>query len=276
MDSPFQWHFAPDLVLKDAEQAWLAQQVSTELTPNLSVKHTLFEATFQGVEYIIKRYSPSDNKRWSRKIEMLLKSFYYSGAERSFLGSLKLRAAGLPTMEPIAWCVYGKGLRQISYFIYKKSSADGDLEAFLDSQLVNQHKKCQAIERMGQLTRQLHDANLRHVDIISKNFLVTSFCDDIPQLVIIDTDQVYSSVITRNYQPLKRFFDLHCLRRIRFKSSFFHAFLDGYTGRKRATFPFYQWRFWVLGGFNPSKRRRLMKQLTAYTEQVHSDFHQYS
>ncbi|MFO7813069.1 MAG: YrbL family protein, partial [Pelovirga sp.] len=118
--SDFEWFFNPNVACDSAFFSFLKQHVDSSLKEDLSRRHQLEYHDYNDKGYVFKRFSPSDNSDISRKVELSIKSYIISGAQRSFRGATWLQEADIPSITPVAWAVIGKGYRQVSYFVYEK------------------------------------------------------------------------------------------------------------------------------------------------------------
>lgn len=258
----FEWQFYKPAAATQGFIDFLNQQTSIAITPGITDRHQVISCDFEGQGYIIKRFSPSDNRRWDRKIELTLKSYWISGAEKSFRGARWLWEAGIPGIKPTAWAVHGRGYHQVSYFVYERIEALGEVQDLLEQDSLSVQQERQLIQDMAKISRQVHQAGYRHTDIVPHNFLAQQQPQGQIKLLLIDTDKVEkASALGKIFKRTKLFFDLRCLRRLRFSpeqlSLFFHQYFQGGTRLRYLQ----QWYFWVRGGFNLYKRKKMRKRL---------------
>ena len=187
---------------------------------------------------------------WPRKVEVLLRNIFKNYARTAFQGSLALHIADVPTPKPLAWWSKGSWRTKDSYFLYEDLAAKATLSKYL--QKIWQEKGDPAakeasdlISAMAHLTRKMHAAGIRHGDIVTHNFLV---CDNNSFLALIDTDHVRPGHVFLP-EPVRRFFDLRCLRRLDLSPFGQRYFLSGYFNREVRWADWLAFRFWYLGGF---------------------------
>ena len=258
----FKWQFYKPTTTAERFINFLNQQTSMEITPGITKRHQMISCDFEGKSYIIKRFSPSDNRLWARKIELTLKSYWISGAQQSFRGACWLWEAGIPGIIPTAWAVRGHGYHQVSYFVYERIEAQGEVKGFLQQDSLSVKQEHQLIQDMAKISLQVHQAGYRHTDIVPHNFLVQVQPQGQFKVLIIDTDKVKkTSIFGQVFKGSKLFFDLRCFRRLRLSpqqlSLFFHQYFQGDTRLRYLQ----QWYFWVNGGFNLYKRKKMKQRL---------------
>lgn len=264
-----EWVFFDSKINTHGLNAFLIDQVDNTLKPEVNVRHLVITKTFEGKDYIIKRFSPSDNQKWGRKIDLTLKSYIISGGEKSYRGSRWLWEAEIPSIKPVAWVKKGLGYHQVSYFVYEKIDALGEVKDFLEDEKTNSSTKEQLIRSMADITRTVHAAGFRHTDIVSHNFLVQNMSEDGLRVLLIDTDKIEKvSVLGKKIPIIKLFFDLRCLRRLRFSPEEFEVFFGQYFNGKISVSDLKMWYFWVCGGFNIFKRYKMKKRLPDHVREL--------
>lgn len=234
-------------------------------------RHRLYLFPFEaaGARVVLKVDTVDHRYSRLRQIELRLAGLMRAGLEQSFRGALALEHAGIPSIRPLAhWTYKPSRWTRNSYFLYEAVETDLSLKSYRDAvaaepTLPRLQTFQQLIAMMADTTRKLHDAGLRHGDVVTGNFLVTGHAWDAAgelvlgegaRLHLIDTDHIYQ---TRWTGALKRFFDWHCLRRLDFDDEGTLFFLSRYCGRQISRIPM-ALRFWERGGFKPShwiKRR---------------------
>ncbi|NCD13201.1 MAG: lipopolysaccharide kinase, partial [Epsilonproteobacteria bacterium] len=97
--------------------------------------------------------------------------------------------------------------------------------------------------KMAHYTKKMHDAHIRHTDIVLHNFLVQEN-NGTEKLYLIDTDKVHYAGLSRISFLTKTFFDMHCIRRLEVHEEELAIFLKHYFGKECTPF----WRnvlaFW--------------------------------
>ena len=222
-------------------------------------RHQVKFAAYDNKEFVIKRYSPLDKKSWFRRLDLALKNLVTPDAKRSYQGCVLVYESGVPTMKPVAWAHRGVGLNCESYFVYEAIEAQAGVHDLLGQENLSPDLKRELIVKMGKISRQLHDAGLRHTDIVPHNFLAQKRSDGGFELYLIDTDKVSKVKGLTRLPRLKAFFDWHCLRRLRLREPELKVFFSAYLGRTPAEEDVSAWYFWLAGGLN--LYRQLKKRL---------------
>ena len=235
-------------------------------------RHRLYVFSFAPAGFRVVMKVDTVDARYSRlrQLELRIAGLIRDGLKRSYLGSLALEQAGIPSIRPLAQWTYRRSLlSRDSYFLYEAIETDEGVKTYRDriAQDLNPERYAnftRLVEMMAQLTRRLHDAGLRHGDIVTGNFLIFGHerdahgelaIGDRTRLYLIDTDHIQRARIS--FAPIKRFFDLRCLRRLDFDDEGVRFFLRRYLGTEQAEIPC-ALRFWERGGFKLShwiKRR---------------------
>ncbi len=258
--SGFKWFFNPKVKCDSAFFSFLKQHVDASLKEDMSSRHELEYHDYKDKSYVFKRFSPSDNSDISRKIELSIKSYIISGAERSFRGATWLQDADIPSITPVAWAVIGKGYRQVSYFVYEKLECNGSVQGAIQSSDIDIKTSESLLRCMGQITRKMHEAGLRHTDIVAHNFLYTNKEDDF-DVYLIDTDKMERTKLFF-WPEVKLFFDLRCLRRLKLEKRQLEVFFRSYFNQHWEKYYFKMWKFWLAGGFSLPRRLKKRKDET--------------
>lgn len=183
--------------------------------------------------------------------EVLLRNIFRNYARTAFQGSLALHLADIPTPRPLAWWTKGDSQAKDAYFLYEEISAMETLSEYLQSIWKEKGESAtreasELIRSMAHLTRKMHDSGIMHGDIVTHNFLVH---DNEFGLALIDTDHVRPSHAFLP-EPVRRFYNLRCLRRLDLSPEGQRYFLSKYFGREIQLMEWSAFRFWYLGGFS--------------------------
>lgn len=251
--------------------AFLARETGTETTGRRDERHQLKFRTYNGKIYVIKRFSPSDHKKIGRRIDLAIRSLLVSGAEKSFRGAAWLWEAKIPVIRPVAFSAKGRGISRVSYFVYEAIAAEKDVNAFIADMEADDPRKPLLIGEMARITRKIHDAGYRYTDIVGHNFLVDTADASGARLYLIDTDKTQKTFFTAGVAPLKLFFDMRCLRRLRLDNDSIRHFLRVYHGRELKKSDLMLFSFWISGGFDLRKRAALKKRLPAKLRKIHRE-----
>ncbi|MBN1840611.1 MAG: lipopolysaccharide kinase [Campylobacterales bacterium] len=195
--------------------------------------HQLFIVSHHSKRYFVKIFHASKHAKWARRVELGLKDIFSSGAKRCFEGSAMLYRNGIPTAKPIGY------FSMASLPWNKKSVAI--FEAIEDAkelkELYVNHESFfeELFMSMAECTKKMHDANIRHTDIVLHNFLVKEECGA-QKLYLIDTDKVHYAGLSRISYLTKTFFDMHCIRRIEVNEREVALFLKHYFGKHYTPF----------------------------------------
>ena len=258
---------APELERFIRELRFLDVDDSTRIrTPSQRKRHRLYYFHFPSLDVpcVLKVDQVDSGYSWLRRQELRLTGLLRDNARRSYEGALALEQAGLETMRPLAhWTYRVSRFYREGYFLYQAIETDLGIKRYRDSiadapspkQLENFN---QLIEMMARLTRRMHDAGLRHGDIVTGNFLVAGherdkagelLITDATRVYLIDTDHIKKARIALS--PIKHFFDLYCLRRLDFDDEGVRFFLRRYYDRPDVNIS-RSLRFWERGGFRLS------------------------
>ena len=172
--------------------------------------------------------------RWRRWMQRLS-----DPAAAAFFGALRLRRAGVPTLEPLAcWSWRSDDGEPFSGLLYEKLEAVGSL-ADLRAKGWEEEELAPLFERAARLSARVYGAGLRHRDLSLPNFLVAESTAGPPgaagpdsELRLIDTDQVVGR------WPLppgtSQWRQLSALRRMRLTAPEAERFLRIYLGDRYA------------------------------------------
>lgn len=206
-------------------------------------------------QLVLKVYGSLTDSSKLRKVDLLFSSLFKDYARIAYKGSLMLHREGIPTPAPLAcWTQGDRFWLKVGCFLYEQYPSEHTLEQIRHKISSSPSKADRLyfdmlVSKMAKLTKKMHDAHIRHGDIVTHNFLV----DQQDNLVLIDTDHVKKSNL---YGPLRCFLNFHCLRRLDFTPQGHYFFLMQYFGRKPTKLEWLIFRFWFLGGF---KIRRWLK-----------------
>ena len=185
---------------------------------------------------------------WLRRTELAALWRFKDSALRALRGALALRAAGLSTLDPLAyWTHRPAGGREHRYLMYERIPAVESVRAVRERVMGEATRKRNLLREpagkdtgghpeldpftlaMADYLRRLHGAGLRHRDVCSGNWLYTgSGADGDLRLWLIDTDGV--SVAGRRSGVWKRLMDLRSLRRLDLTRRERELFLRRYLG----------------------------------------------
>jgi serine/threonine protein kinase len=223
----------------------------------------VFPLPGDGRSVVLKKNSGrSAGLAWPRKGEVFLRNIFKNYARTAFQGSLALHIAGIPTPKPLAWWSKGGWRAKDSYFIYEEIAAKETLSKYLQK-IWDENGEPAAkeasdlISAMAHVTRKMHEAGIRHGDIVTHNFLV---CQNNSYLALIDTDHVRPG---NGFLPetVRKFLNLRCLRRLDLSLHGQRYFLSRYYDREVRWGEWLAFRFWYLGGFG---FRRWIKRFRKY------------
>ncbi|GEM_PF-3410499 len=203
--------------------------------------HQLFIVSYHSKRYFVKIFDTSHHTRWARRVELGLKDVFSSGAKRCFEGSVMLYKKGIPTAKPIGYFSMGlvpwKKKSVVIFEMIEDAQALHVLYKDLDSRFET------LFALMAHYTKKMHDANIRHTDIVLHNFLVQED-NGVENLYMIDTDKVHYAGLSRISFLTKTFFDMHCIRRLNVSEEEIELFLRHYFGEKYTSFWKKVFAFW--------------------------------
>ncbi len=266
----FEWTFYDPQYETEGFIGFLNRETSTAITRNREERHQLRFREYNGRSYVIKRFSPSDNKRFGHRLDLALKSLFSSGAKRSYRGAVWLWEAGIPTIRPVAFSSCGSGFSQVGYFIYEAIEEGVRVSSLIGEMEEDDPERYRLIEQMAIITRRVHDAGYRHTDIVGHNFLLVRK-DDGETMYLIDTDKTKKAFIISRIPFFKRFFDIRCLRRLRIDNDGIRHFLRSYERGKLRKRDLRIFAFWLSGGFNPRKRADMKKRLPERMRKIYKE-----
>lgn len=213
---------------------------------------------------VLKIFGTTHKASTFRRLEIIISNIFKNLAQTSYQGSLNLIAAGVPTPKPIAyWSSDGPPWHRRDYFLYEHYPASSLLqdvrsEIGPNPSIDKHHYFNQLVTRLARLARKMHDAGLRHGDIVTHNILVTE--DN--TLVLLDTDHVRKA---RFGGVLKKFLDMHCFKRLSFSETGQLFFLRQYYGRDPTKLEWWLFRFWTRGGLRLQRWRKRWHQSSKST-----------
>ena len=205
---------------------------------------------------VLKVFGETARASLARRFEIKVSSILKNMARKSYEGAQSLLEAGVNTPLPVAyWSEYRGGWSRYDVYVYEYFPSRNTLQNIRRSidpepSLEDQVFFNQLVSIMAMMARKIHDANLRHGDFATHNFLVL----DNMNLVILDTDHIKK---TRTKGMLKYFFDMHCMKRLGFDYDGQRFFLREYLGRRPTNLEWLIFRFWTKGGF---RMRRWLKR----------------
>lgn len=203
--------------------------------------HQLFIVSYHSKRYFVKIFESSQHAKWTRKIELGLKDIFSSGAKRCFEGAAMLYRNEIPTAKPIGYFSIGfLPWEKKSVAVFEMIENAQELKSLY---LASNREFGSLFKLMAQYTKKMHDANIRHTDIVLHNFLVQEK-EGTQKLYMIDTDKVHYARLSKISFLTKTFFDMHCIRRIEVNEEELTIFLKHYFGKECTPF----WRnvlaFW--------------------------------
>jgi len=203
--------------------------------------HQLFIVSHHSKRYFVKIFHASKHAKWARRVELGLKDIFSSGAKRCFEGSSMLYRNEIPTAKPIGYFSMASlpwNKRSVAIF----EAIENAHELKEDYAQHSSHFEALFL-KMAHYTKKMHDANIRHTDIVLHNFLVQEH-NGTAKLYLIDTDKVHYAGLSRISFLTKTFFDMHCIRRLEVHEEELAIFLKHYFGKECTPF----WRnvlaFW--------------------------------
>jgi hypothetical protein len=177
----------------------------------------LREIPVPGTEHVLLLKEQRINPEYplNRQISFYLRNYVKHYGRQAYRGAELLRAAGIPTPEPIGYWKNRHGMfRYTSCYLVKKDSASVNAKQYLLSKEEECKKRNSTVIReMALLARRIHDAGLLHGDLVANNYLVTSISPDgeSASLTVVDTDHTI-----KNPFPLSiggRLLSMRCFRR---------------------------------------------------------------
>lgn len=184
-----------------------------------------------GVFYVKHNLTP-DRTTWLRQLVRRSKG------RREYESALEVAARGIPTAMPLAWAQQrGMFSNGESMLITRSLDNTEPLNAFLQQTLPTMPAGRRAFLRqkvaqaLGRFLAQLHHAGIRHNDLHAGNLLIRLDVDDLPQLFLIDLNDVqFGAALTwrqcfDNLVILNRWFVMQAARsdRMRFLLSYLRA-----------------------------------------------------
>ncbi len=186
-----------------------------------------FDYEPENCSVVMKVSQISRHYKFSRKINLFLTGLFKDYNYRSYIGSLRLKQAGIDTIKPIAhWTFRSSWLNRKSYLLYQKVESELTVSELcrhiLQSGRKNRDVLIEAIaNRCVEIVRKIHAGNIRHDDPHDRNILTDLTHQDIAKLSVEDIMKARFTLIdndrctfSRTVNPsLKRFFDIKCLAR---------------------------------------------------------------
>ena len=212
-------------------------------------------------EVILKVSENRKHKKWYRKLNLVLASWFKDYSLNAYYGAIGLERIGVSSLKVIAqWTCKNPSTK--SYLLYEK--VDASHSAYELCNKINSENPQQAslieqiAKNLAQTVKKIHQHDMRHGDPHAGNFLVTSSIKNIEKLdvdninqfnyVLIDLDK---TVFTRNILPwLKNILDLRDLRRFRVHDIEGTECLEYYLGQPASSTQKLILKFWMKGGFN--------------------------
>ena len=158
---------------------------------------------------ILKEYAVVRGRGFGRRLESAFKLRFVHRGLRTMRTAFALRAAGVPTFEPLAfWTDRRGGIR--NFLLYRRVEGEvvgdrwmGELSAISPPARPDPPLSRDAVRsffgRAGELVRRMHDAGFVHTDLHPKNFVTPDPDDPAAPLALIDLDSAY-----RFFSPRRR------------------------------------------------------------------------
>ena len=223
-----------------------------------------FHSIFTDSNVIMKVSEISKKYSFWRRIDLFITGLFKDYNFNSYKGSIKLREAGINTLNPIAYWTYKNSwLNRKSYFLYEKVESDFTVTELcndiISSNAENKHELINTIaQKCVEIVKNIHAANIRHDDPHGGNFLTNLFYNNINDISLDDIKNATFTLIdndrcTYNRSKttiLKRFYDLKCLRRFNICQIPQEELLKNYLGGEYTKTWWYVLNFWKSGGFS--------------------------
>lgn len=235
----------PDtLALRDNLSAFLQESPSTKTLstplPTRNRRHRVERIGIGKTTVVRKTYSLNPGHNRFRKFETWFAlTFLRDPARKAFQGALLLKAAGMPTAEPLAYGQYPRrSWLQERFLICRPIDAEGSMRERLEPGCALQHQADVLLDRMADQVRELNNRGVRHGDLATGNWLIGRDAT----LWLIDTDKVRR--VRRRPAWLKRALDLRCVARMNLPEVLCHRFALRYLGSDFSNAWWQVCRFW--------------------------------
>ena len=216
--------------------------LNTRLTKMSRAGHQMLFVSFQGVNYVFKRFADTPADSFGRRLEFFLLNLFRDPALRSYQGALMLKEAGVPVIEPVACVTSRVGLGRVGVFVYLELPAIATLAEWHGE---NQTSPLvvDVFKQLAEIVRLMDRSKLRQTDFTMRNILVSQSSDESDRLslALIDTDDVYQQGVGWLSGSIQLKARLWFLRRLRPSEPMSRVFLKAYLDKEYTEEALEQW-----------------------------------
>jgi len=221
--------------------------------------HQMLFISYEGVDYVLKRFSDTPTHSFGRRLEFFLLNLFRNPAKRSYLGATMLFEAGIPSIEPVCCLTSRSGLKRSGVVVYIASPASSTLGEWY-GQNPSHALLSVVFKKLAELVRVMDRHGLRQTDFTMRNVLITLLERDV-SLVLIDTDDIYKRNIEWLPKPVRLRMKLWFLRRLRPSEEVSRVFLKAYLGDEYSEKALQQWLAIRASNSNPLKKiKKIIKK----------------